>query len=101
MTVMTSVPDPSTWLVSRVALAGGIDFEQLARESERESNDLLEDAVAELPDSLPVTRLLKHGRPGERILEQVSDGGHDLVVMASSGRGEVRSLVPAASATWC
>lgn len=90
---MTSVPDPSTWLVSGVALGGGIDFEQLGRESEREYSDLLDTAVAELPEGLPVAKVLTHGRPGERILEQVSEGQHDLVVMGSRGRGELRSLL--------
>jgi nucleotide-binding universal stress UspA family protein len=93
LTVMTSVPDPSTWLVSGVALGGGIDFEQLGRESEREYSDLLDTAVAELPEGLPVAKVLTHGRPGERILEQVSEGQHDLVVMGSRGRGELRSLL--------
>ncbi|MGZ4203160.1 MAG: universal stress protein, partial [Thermoleophilaceae bacterium] len=42
---------------------------------------------------LPVTKVLAHGRPAERILEQIKQGGHDLVVMGSRGRGEMRSLL--------
>jgi nucleotide-binding universal stress UspA family protein len=46
-----------------------------------------------VPREIPVTKLLTHGRPGDRIVEQIEHGSHDLVVMGSRGRGEVRSLV--------
>lgn len=93
LTVMTSVPDPSVWLVTGGAYGGQLNYETLAAESEREYSELLEGAVAEVPEELPVTKILAHGRPGDRILEQVETGGHDLVVMGSRGRGQVRSLL--------
>lgn len=40
-----------------------------------------------------MTSRLMQGRPGDRILEQLKEGDHDLVVMGSRGRGNVRSLV--------
>jgi nucleotide-binding universal stress UspA family protein len=90
---MTVVPDPSTWLLGGAAYTGGIDFEALGRETEREYLELLEQAVASVPQDLPVTKILAHGRAAERILEQVEKGQHDLVVMGSRGRGDVRSLL--------
>jgi nucleotide-binding universal stress UspA family protein len=93
LTVMASVPDPSGWLLSGGAYGGGLDFEALMDESEREYQELLEQAVASVPQDLPVRKVLAHGRPGERILEQLKDGNYDLVVMGSRGRGEVRSLL--------
>jgi nucleotide-binding universal stress UspA family protein len=89
---MTSVPDQSAWLVSG-AYAGGIDFDELTQEAEREYATMLENAIAKIPQDLPVTKVLVHGRAAERILEQVRSGGHDLVVMGSRGRGQVRSLL--------
>jgi nucleotide-binding universal stress UspA family protein len=92
LTVMASVPDPSTWLVSGAGFAG-FDFEALEKESEREYRELIENAVAGLPQEISVTSVVAHGRPGERILEQLHSGNHDLVVMGSRGRGEVRSML--------
>jgi nucleotide-binding universal stress UspA family protein len=93
MTIMTAVPDPSTWLVAGPAYLGGIDFERLEEEAEREYAKLLNDAIAELPQDLSVTKILARGKPAQRILEQLEKGHHDLVVMGSRGRGEMRSLL--------
>lgn len=93
LTVMTSMPDPSSWLLSGSAYGGAIDYAGLAEETEREYRNLLAEAVSEVPDHIPVTKLLAHGRPGDRILEQMRNGNHDLVVMGSRGRGNVRSLL--------
>lgn len=92
LTVMTSVPDLSPWLVGGVASAG-INIQTLTQEAEDKHRQLLDAAVADVPADLPVTKVLSHGRPAARILEQVERGGHDLVIMGSRGRGEVRSLV--------
>lgn len=93
LTVLTSVPDPSVWLVTGGAYGGQLNYEKLVAEAQREYSELLEHAVAEVPEELPVTKILAHGRPGERILEQIETGRHDLVVMGSRGRGQVRSLL--------
>ncbi len=93
LTVMTSVPDPSAWMLSGGVYGGAIDYAGLSDETEREYRSLLEEAVAEVPQDLPVTKLLLHGRPGDRILERMGTGEHDLVVMGSRGRGNVRSLL--------
>ena len=93
LTVMVAVPDPSSWLLGGAAYGGGIDFEALASESEREHAELLNQAVESVPQEVSVTKVLAHGPPGARILEQVKLGRHDLVVMGSRGRGNVRSLL--------
>ncbi len=93
LTVMTSIPDPSTWLLGGAGYAGGVDFEALAQETENEYREMLEGAVSQVPDGLPVTKILAQGHPGERILEQLHGGGYDLIVMGSRGRGQVRSLL--------
>ena len=93
LTIMTSVPDPSSWLLSGGPASGGVDFEALAADTEREYRELLESAVDQVPKEIPVTKVLAHGRPATRILRQLKEGRHDLVVMGSRGRGEVRSLL--------
>ncbi|MGH2929938.1 MAG: universal stress protein [Solirubrobacteraceae bacterium] len=93
LTVMTVVPDVSAWLFSGGGYTGAIDFEALAQESEHEHQQLLDSAVDALPKDLSVTKLLAHGRPAERILERRGSDRHDLVVMGSRGRGDVRSVL--------
>ena len=92
LTVMTAVQDPSSWLVTGAGSAGQ-DFVKLEQETEADYVKLVDDAIAALPDGLPATKVVAHGRPGEQILRQVADAGHDLVVMGSRGRGEVRSML--------
>lgn len=93
LTVMASVPDPSGWLLTGGAYGGTLNFEALIEETRREYRDLIEDAVSKVPAELPVTKLLSQGPPAERILEQIESGNHDLVVMGSRGRGDVRALL--------
>jgi nucleotide-binding universal stress UspA family protein len=93
LTVMTTIPDPATWLLGGAGYPSGVDLERLAEETEREYRRLIEDAVNELPDDMPVTKILMHGRPAERILEQLRSGAYDLLVIGSRGRGEMRSLL--------
>jgi nucleotide-binding universal stress UspA family protein len=93
MTIMTSVPDPSAWLLSGGPASGGVDYEALAADTESEYRTLLDSAVDQVPAEIPVTKVLAHGRPANRILKQLKEGGHDLVIMGSRGRGEVRSLI--------
>jgi nucleotide-binding universal stress UspA family protein len=92
LTVMTSAPEPSSWVLGGAATVG-VDLEALSAESEQEHRQLLEAAVDRVPQDLPVTKILTHGRPGQRILEELQRGGQDLVIMGSRGRGEMRSLL--------
>jgi nucleotide-binding universal stress UspA family protein len=89
LTVLTSVADVSVWVLS----APGIDVEALAAEAERGHQSMLDRAVETLPDDLPVQKIVTHGAAAEAVLKQAAGGGHDLIVMGSRGRGEVRSLL--------
>jgi nucleotide-binding universal stress UspA family protein len=71
------------------AYRAGVDAKQLEHDVESATEKLLREAVESLPPRLPVTTVLKHGNPGERIVEQIENGQHDLVVMGSRGRGRM------------
>ena len=86
LTVISVAPD-----VSSGAYRSPIDIQELRREVEQETDQLLRDAVDRVPPDLPVTTVLKHGDAGKRIVQQLEDGGHDLLVMGSRGRGRVAS----------
>ena len=92
LTVIAAMPDTSA-----CALGAGfgmpVDVAGLSREVERSYQTMLDGAVRTVPDDLSVTTLLRRGAPGPAIVETARTGGHDLIVMGSRGRGELRSLL--------
>jgi nucleotide-binding universal stress UspA family protein len=93
LTILTCVPDPAAWLLGGAAYSGGVDFEALKKETEREHSQLVDDAVASVPENVSVTKVIVHGRAAQAILDQRKQGDHDLIVMGSRGRGELRSVL--------
>ena len=95
LTVMTVVPDPSPWLLG--SGWGGyvppVTLDELTREAEAQYRAMLDAAVAALPEGLNTETVLVHGAPVTAILQQIDAGDHDLVVLGSRGRGEVKSLL--------
>jgi len=91
LTVMTCMPCPSmSRLTGGPAL--GVDLADL-QQAEREFQAMLDAAVDVVPADLPVAKILRRGRPAEEIVAQASAGRHDLIVMGSRGRGDMRSLL--------
>jgi nucleotide-binding universal stress UspA family protein len=84
LTIISVAPE-----VAGAAMSSGVDADALAREVQDEIRRLIGEAVESLPEELPVTTVLKHGNAGERIVEQIEAGDHDLLVMGSRGRGRV------------
>jgi nucleotide-binding universal stress UspA family protein len=84
LTIISVAPE-----IGGAAVGAGVDMEALARDAENETHNLIREAVESLPEELPVTTVLKHGNAGERIVEQIEAGDHDLLVMGSRGRGRV------------
>jgi nucleotide-binding universal stress UspA family protein len=92
LTVVTLAPEPSAW-----TLGGGfvmpLSLSELDEQIRREYQTMLDAAVATVPDDVPITTVLKSGAAGPAIVEEAKAGDHDLVVMGSRGRGELRSLL--------
>lgn len=95
LSVMTVVPDPSTWLLGGASggYAPPVSLPELAEQAEKEYRTMLDAAISDLPEGLDATAVLVHGSPATAILEQIAAGDHDLVVVGSRGRGEVKSLL--------
>lgn len=91
LTLLTVVPEQSQWAANAYWVP--LDVHDLGAEMEHAHHDLLEAAIEAVPADLPVTKILGRGRPGPAIVEEAGRGGHDLVVMGSRGRGELRSLL--------
>jgi nucleotide-binding universal stress UspA family protein len=88
LTIIAVAPE-----VRRGAAGSGVDVKALAHDVETETDTLIRRAVESLPQDLPVTTVLKHGSPGELIVEQIDAGHHDLLVMGSRGRGRVATTL--------
>jgi len=92
LTVMTVVPEPSAW-----ALGSGyeapVDVNDLSMQIESEYQAMLDATVDALPSDLPVKKVLTRGPAGPAIVAEASASDHDLIVMGSRGRGELRSLL--------
>lgn len=59
LTLITSAPNPAAWVGGGLGgYAAAVDIAGLEREVEEEHRGLLEQAVAELPAELPVTKIL-------------------------------------------
>jgi nucleotide-binding universal stress UspA family protein len=91
ITVITVAPEPTLWAFS--GYDSPMNVYRLSEELEREHEAVLDSAVRRVPADLPVTKILKRGSPGPAIVERANAGSHDLVVVGSRGRGELRSLL--------
>src|SRR5688572_969038 len=91
LAVITVAPEPSVWAFSGYGTPVSID--RLSEQLEREYQSVLDAAVDTVPADLPVTKILKRGAIGPAIVDEANAGRHDLLVVGSRGRGELRSLL--------
>ena len=90
LTLITAVRHCSSWAYSPVSAGAA---KQLEVELEHEAHKVMRDAVARVPDDLPVTKIITHDPIRPALMKEIKSGRHDLVVMGSRGRGAVASSV--------
>jgi nucleotide-binding universal stress UspA family protein len=88
LTLLTAVKACPSWAYSPTTAAAA---HQLSSELEREAQRVMRDAVARVPDDLPVTKIITHEPIRPALMKEIESGQHDLVVMGSRGRGAVAS----------
>jgi nucleotide-binding universal stress UspA family protein len=84
LTVLTSIPRPPSWANTPTTVAA---CQPLAEELERESTDVLRQAIERIPPSIPVTKILTHEPIRSALMHRIKTSDHDLLVMGSRGRG--------------
>ena len=89
LTVMTVVPKPAVVLLGYALPA---EFAEPWNTVRRESEVMLDAAVDDVPDGVPVAKVIRHGVPARTIVDEASAGDHDLIVIGSRGHGGLRSL---------
>jgi nucleotide-binding universal stress UspA family protein len=92
LTVMTVVPEPSTWALSS-GYGAAVNLDALMAEIELEYQTMLDRALDTMADDVPVNKILTRGPAGPSIVAEARANDHDLIVMGSRGRGELRSLL--------
>jgi nucleotide-binding universal stress UspA family protein len=94
LTVMTVAPEPFDWAMDAGwGFVSPVNRAELREQTERGYRTVLDDAVASVPDDLPVTTVLGRGAAASAIVDEAGAGNHDLIVMGSRGRGELHSLL--------
>ena len=88
VTLVTVVPDPPPLYGAAAAQHGEIAAATLA-EMER----VLAEARDAMPQDLSVTTRLLAGEASHAIVTAARDGGHDLIVMGSRGRGRLQGAL--------
>jgi nucleotide-binding universal stress UspA family protein len=74
-------------------LAVGADFGRLFEDAHAEAEAILRRARERVPDDIAVRWVLSEQPIRAALAQQIADGGHDLVVMGSRGRGAVRAAL--------
>ena len=72
---------------------GGGVAATLAREAETETEMILREAVQQVPDGVSVTTVQSSEPVRPSLIEELTNGHYDLVVMGSRGRGALRSVL--------
>jgi nucleotide-binding universal stress UspA family protein len=92
LTIITVVPDTPVWSLSGAAGAP-VSLRDVNQQVEDAYRTILEDAVEKVPRDVPVRTILRHGPAGAAILDEAAAHDHDLIVMGSRCRGELRSIL--------
>jgi nucleotide-binding universal stress UspA family protein len=91
LTVLAVAPRAAAWLGS--AWGTPVDVGRLEDDVARTCQALLDEAVAEIPHSIPVVKRLAFGAAADEILAELHSGRHDALVMAHHRRGRIRARV--------
>jgi nucleotide-binding universal stress UspA family protein len=87
--VLISVAAPLRWRLSAPPYAPYPSDDEL----ERAARKVVNRAEALVPADVPVCTLVRSGPAAAAIVARAEEGGHDLVVIGSRGRGFLRALV--------
>ena len=96
LTLVTALQPFHDWY-SGLAMGGPVtpaEFDpELTASLKAAARDVLEAAGATVPSDVTCEARLVEGRVIDVLLEAVHEGDHDLIVVGSRGRGDIRSLV--------
>jgi nucleotide-binding universal stress UspA family protein len=93
LTLVAVAPEPP----ALIAPAAGVTREQLAADIQAEMSGILAAARDAVPDDVSVTTRLLIGDPADEIVRAAEEGGSDLILMGTRGRGRIGALLGSVS----
>jgi nucleotide-binding universal stress UspA family protein len=90
LTILTSVPRPQPWVFTGLTAGPAM---ALTAELSNESEQILRRGSDRVPGDVPLTTVLERCPPVAALRKRMGEGGHDLVVVGSRGRGALRSAL--------
>jgi nucleotide-binding universal stress UspA family protein len=96
ITLLAVVPD--ILAESRRWVAGGPDPCALQETADTETERMLRETVERIPSDIPVTTVVRHGKPGPEIVAQAGEHDYDAILLGARGVGRVGALVGSVSA---
>jgi nucleotide-binding universal stress UspA family protein len=95
ITLLTVTPDfvaeSGRWL------AGGLDPVGMQSDADEAAQALLAATVERIPEDIPVTTCLRHGKPGPEIVRKAKAHDYDAILLGARGVGRVGALVGSVS----
>jgi nucleotide-binding universal stress UspA family protein len=82
---------------ARTWIAGAPNPRQLQDEADRDAERLLDETVERIPADIPVTKRLRHGKPGPEIVAQSREQDYDAILLGARGVGRVGALIGSVS----
>ena len=64
---------------------------------DRHAEKVLSDAIDLIPDDIPVTHVVKHGRPGEQIVAHAGEANYDAILIGARGVGRFEAMLGSVS----
>ena len=90
LTLFSAVATPS--IPVYIGMTGDVTAD-LMHEAEAEAETILRTAIQRVPDGVSVSTVLSREPVRPALIDQITSGRHDLLVMGSRGRGAVRSVL--------
>jgi nucleotide-binding universal stress UspA family protein len=90
LTLFTAVATPS--IPVYVGMTGDVTAD-LIHDAEAEAETILRTAIQRVPAGVSVSTVLSREPVRPALIDQITSGDHDLVVMGSRGRGALRSVL--------
>lgn len=70
---------------------------ELQREADDAAQGVLRDAIARIPQDIPVTTITRQGKPGPEIVAVAAEGQYDAILLGARGVGRVGALAGSVS----
>ena len=66
-------------------------------DADKFADGILRDAVARIPEDIPVTMIIKRGRAGQEIVAHANESNYDAILLGARGLGRVEALIGSVS----